>query len=190
MSLSECGKCGRCNTRTQVVLGSGILDTDVMFIGEAPGRDEDKKGKPFVGPAGRVLSAALKYVKLSRDEIYLTNVVKCARRDGGHNVAPVQDEIKACKTWMNVEFKKVSPKLVVLLGGVALKAVLGLDGVMKKRGRVFDRESDGVERYYFVVPHPVTLVRDDSEVNLARYKEDLKVLRLVLEKLHLGRVYG
>ena len=96
MKLSECTKCSRHVARTQVVRGKGSGESRIMFVGEAPGRAEDVQGKPFVGPAGKKLSRILRKLDLRRGDVYITNVVKCARRDSGQNVSPTRDEIDKC----------------------------------------------------------------------------------------------
>lgn len=117
-------RCSQCDLRAgcqQVVCGDGYIDAEVLFIGEAPGRWEDEKGIPFIGQAGGVFSGILRYFKLSRESIYVTNVVKCRPPN---NRDPVPDEMQACRWWLAAEIEMVDPKLIVCLGAVAARTFL------------------------------------------------------------------
>jgi len=170
--------------RKGVVCGAGNPKAKVMFIGIAPGKDEDRLGQPFVGDSGKWLMRALKYLGLKRGEVYLTNIVKCRPYSGHRNRDPHADEIEACSQWLEKELKLVNPQLVVLLGGMPLQIILGLDGIMDKRGRFYFRKND--PRGYFPLLHPAVLVRD-KESYLGLYKDDLWELRRVLRRMKLVR---
>lgn len=123
-----CSKCPLARNRTNGVPGEGNPKAKVMFIGEAPGEQEDAQGRPFVGPAGRFLNELLALAGLSREEVFVTNVVKCrpVQTSGGRrdNRAPTNDEMEACRSYLEAQIALIKPKVICLLGGVALKAVL------------------------------------------------------------------
>jgi uracil-DNA glycosylase family 4 len=133
---AEMGKCRRCKLyagATQMVFGDGAPEADLMFIGEAPGEEEDRQGLPFVGPAGQVLNNLLNKLGLRREEVYITNVVK--RRPPG-NRDPEPDEIAACLPFLKKQIQAVRPRVIVTLGKVATQALLGTkEPLTKVRGR-------------------------------------------------------
>ena len=109
----ECTKCELCKTRTNSVPGKGNFQSDVIFVGEAPGRNEDKHGEPFVGAAGKKLSAALEGAGVSREEVYITNVVKCRPPN---NRVPNGTERDTCKEYLKNEISIIKPKIICVLG--------------------------------------------------------------------------
>ena len=126
-TLPQCTKCRLSQTRTQVVVGSGDPRAKVLLIGEAPGRNEDEGGKPFIGAAGKILDQFLERAYLTRDEIYITNVVKC-RPPKNRN--PQRDEIEACQGWLTRQISEQQPSLIVALGAFASRWVLDDDRPM------------------------------------------------------------
>jgi DNA polymerase-1 len=144
-----------------------------MLIGEAPGQREDDSGTPFVGNAGRLLDAMLRTVDLSRDDFYITNAVHCRPPS---NRTPTKREINACKKWIDYEIAEIKPKIIGLLGGVALQSVLGLKGIKKLRGRPIDR--DGI--VYLPMYHPAYVLRGDGREQ-AVAEQDLRTLRDIIE---------
>src|SRR5215510_6870151 len=119
--IGECTRCGLCEGRTQVVNTHGNRKARLMFVGEAPGADEDAQGKPFVGRAGQLLTKMLESVQLTRDEVFITNAVKC-RPPGNRNPEP--DELAACAPFLDAQFGVLEPKVVLALGSVASQALL------------------------------------------------------------------
>lgn len=117
-----CTRCRLAATRTNVVPGYGPARSRIMFIGEAPGRDEDLGGRPFIGRAGTVLTGALRESGVSREDVYITNMVKC--RPPG-NRKPTQDEIDACRPFIEAEFEAVGPEVVCILGLTAANGLIG-----------------------------------------------------------------
>ena len=115
-----CQNCRLAKSRTQVVYGVGNPNADLMFIGEAPGRDEDLQGEPFVGRAGQLLTDIIKAMKLTRDEVYIANVIKCRPPE---NRNPEQDEIDACRPYIRRQIEIIQPKVIVTLGRVALQSL-------------------------------------------------------------------
>src|ERR1051326_231050 len=119
---SACEKCKLAKTRTNVVYGVGNPNADLMFIGEAPGRDEDLKGEPFVGRAGQLLTDIIKAMKLTRDDVYIANVIKCRPPE---NRNPEPDELDACRPFIKRQIELVQPKVIVTLGKFALQSLTG-----------------------------------------------------------------
>ena len=134
-AIQSCRKCRLHKTRRMPVVGEGRLDAMYMFVGEAPGREEDLQGRPFVGAAGRILTDALLSAGVAREEVYITNVVKC--RPPG-NRKPMPDEVSACLPYLLEQIRLIRPMGICLLGQVALSAILGLGSITRARGRFFE----------------------------------------------------
>ena len=118
--IKNCKKCKLHISRTNVVVGDGNIDTNIIFIGEAPGRNEDLKGIPFVGRAGKLLNSLLQISNLDRNKVFITSVIKCRPPN---NRKPKTDELNACiNLWMRKQIELINPDLIVILGGVALKS--------------------------------------------------------------------
>ena len=129
----QCKKCKLCQNRNNVVFGTGNKQADLMFIGEGPGADEDMQGIPFVGKAGKLMDMAFEAIGLNRDEVYIANIVKC-RPPSNRN--PQDDEAMACLNYLRNQVILVKPKIIVLLGSVALKNILGKEyGITASRGK-------------------------------------------------------
>lgn len=152
----SCTKCRLAAGRKNVVFGAGKTDTPlVAFIGEGPGAEEDAQGEPFVGKAGQLLTAAItKGMKLSRDEVYIANVVKCRPPE---NRTPLPDEVQCCSEYLFAQLALLQPKVIVALGGPAQKALCGIEqGITKLRGQWL--EYNGIK----VMPtfHPAYILRN------------------------------
>ncbi|RMH15831.1 MAG: uracil-DNA glycosylase [Acidobacteria bacterium] len=170
-----CTACRLCRGRRKVVFGSGDAAADLMFIGEGPGAQEDRQGLPFVGPAGELLTRIIQAIELRRDEVYITNVVKCRPP---RNRDPQEDEVAACSGFLERQIALVEPKLIVLLGKVAAQALLRTDRSLRDlRGRW--HRVYGVETR--VTYHPAALLRQ------THYKrptwEDMQIVRDRLRQL-------
>ncbi|RMG01935.1 MAG: uracil-DNA glycosylase [Nitrospirae bacterium] len=158
--LQEIGDCKRCRLsleRTNIVFGEGDADADLMFIGEAPGADEDKQGRPFVGRAGQLLTRLINKMGFKREEVYIANTVKC--RPPG-NRKPSADEIFTCNPFLKKQISIIKPIVIMTLGDVATKTILGdVGNISRVRGKKFDYE--GIT----VVPtfHPSYLLRNASK---------------------------
>ncbi len=124
--IRACTNCPLCRTRKNAVPGTGNPHATLMLIGEAPGRQEDERGEPFVGRAGRLLSEILAEIGIGRDEVYITNVVKC--RPPG-NRTPRASEVRACMPYLRRQISLIGPRIMVLLGMVPAKTVLGMYGI-------------------------------------------------------------
>lgn len=150
---AECVRCGLSETRNSVVFGEGSENTGLMFIGEGPGADEDEQGRPFVGKAGRLLTQILSAAGIDRDEVYITNIVKC-RPPGNRN--PLPEESSACDTYLQTQILHVKPKILVLLGASSTKWILKTtEGISRLRGRWFEWRGMAVMPMF----HPSYLLR-------------------------------
>jgi uracil-DNA glycosylase len=149
----SCTNCELCHTRKNAVPGEGSASARVVFVGEAPGRFEDVQGKPFVGPAGKILEAALLNAKISRSQVFITNIVKC--RPPG-NRRPKRDEIIMCNDYLNKQISVINPKIVCILGATAYSSLLGGKEITLNRGKLLNING----RDYFLTIHPAaTLYR-------------------------------
>ena len=156
-SIEDCKKCKLCTTRTNIVFGCGKKNADIMMIGEGPGADEDKQGNPFVGKAGQLMNKAFEGVGIVRDEIYITNIVKCRPPQ---NRVPEDDEAKACLNYLRNQVILVNPKIIVLLGSTALKNILGKEySITASRGKWIEKK--GI--LYMPTWHPAALLRDEDK---------------------------
>jgi uracil-DNA glycosylase family 4 len=122
--IRVCPKCRLAETRINAVPGEGNPNARIMFVGEAPGENEDKQGKPFIGAAGKVLNKLLDQAGISRDDVFITNTVRCRPPE---NRVPLADEIEACNDWLMAQIAVIGPKLICPLGSPALKTLLGPD---------------------------------------------------------------
>jgi uracil-DNA glycosylase family 4 len=130
--MASCQACDLAQVRTRVVPGEGAEDADILFIGEAPGFNEDREGRPFVGAAGAFLDELLSSIGLSRNEVYIANVIKCrpqANRD------PLPVEIRACKPWLDQQIELIRPKVIVTLGRYSLARYIGNESISRVHGK-------------------------------------------------------
>ena len=172
----QCRKCALCETRTTVVFGVGNPDAEVMFIGEAPGRQEDLGAEPFIGAAGQLLNSLLAMAGLKREDIYIANVLKC-RPPGNRDPRP--DEIEVCTPFLREQVAAIAPDVLVTLGNFASRFILKTDrGITSLRGRAYT-----AGRFY-VLPtfHPAAAIYDKTkapllEADFALLKELLRVER-------------
>lgn len=155
--VKQCRKCRLCETRKNVVFGVGNREADIMFIGEGPGADEDAQGEPFVGKVGKLMNMAFDMLGVKREEVYIANIVKC-RPPNNRN--PQDDEAENCLDYLRNQVILVKPKIIVLLGSVALKNVLGKEyGITASRGKWLERK--GI--LYMPTWHPAALLRDENK---------------------------
>ncbi|MGY4707531.1 uracil-DNA glycosylase [Candidatus Bipolaricaulota sp. J31] len=154
----DCHRCPLEKNRTNLVFGEGNPNADLMFIGEAPGETEDQTGRPFVGKAGQLLTQILASVGIEREEVYITNVVKC--RPPGNRV-PTRAEMDSCWDWLAAQIALVNPLLIVTLGNTPTQKLLGTSqGITQLRGR-FHSWKGGIE--VFPMFHPSFLLRNPSK---------------------------
>jgi DNA polymerase len=172
-----CTKCPLAGTRTQVVFGVGDPHADLMFVGEGPGEQEDLTGEPFVGRAGRMLTGLIEGIGLSREQVYIANVVKC-RPPGNRDPLPL--EIESCRPYLEAQVEFIDPRLVVTLGNFATKLLLTTkEGITKLRGREFPyRDGD------LLIPtlHPSAVLRGGGPA-LAQARADFVVIKRALARV-------
>src|SRR5213078_246786 len=155
-----CEKCKLAKTRTNVVYGVGNPNADLMFVGEAPGQDEDLKGEPFVGRAGQLLTNTLKKFGIERSQVFIANILKC-RPPGNRTPAPA--EMAACMPWLQRQIATIQPKLICGLGNIAVQTLLVTKtGITKLRGRL--TQAQGVP--FFPTFHPAYILRNMSDLPL------------------------
>ncbi len=135
-ATDDCLKCSLGESRTNLVFGFGNPHADIVFVGEAPGFHEDRQGIPFVGAAGKLLTELLSSIGISRDDVYITNILKC-RPPGNRD--PLPDEIAVCRPVLFKQLDIIKPKVVVTLGAFAMRTILNsTEGISKVHGRIFD----------------------------------------------------
>ena len=173
----NCTNCELCQTRTQVVFSDGNPQSKIMIIGEGPGKDEDKQGKPFVGRAGKLFSQMLLAIGIPREEVYITNIVKCRPPE---NRNPKPDEIAACQSILQRQIEFIQPKIIVLLGAVAWKWMFP-DGktIGKVHGQLFSYQGISVMPLF----HPAYLLRRRNELPIAW--KDMKALSTVIAEKNI-----
>ncbi len=175
-----CTDCRLSQTRTQVVFGVGSPRARVMMVGEAPGRNEDLQGEPFVGAAGHLLNRLLEEVGMKREDVYIANVLKC-RPPGNRDPRP--DEIEACKGYLSAQLDLVDPQVVMTLGNFSTQLLLRTTtGISRMRGRTYKWWRDKI-----LIPtfHPAAALRGGDRVT-NQIREDLALMRSVLDSLTTG----
>jgi uracil-DNA glycosylase family 4 len=172
--LGDCRRCKLCSGRTNIVFGSGSSEAKLVFVGEGPGADEDAQGLPFVGAAGQLLTKIIEAIQLTRDQVYICNIVKCRPPS---NRTPEEDEIAACSPFMFRQIESIRPRVICCLGAVAAQTVLGTKtAVGKLRGRFHDYR--GIQ----VMPtwHPAYLLRNPNAKR--DVWDDVKKIRALLDE--------
>jgi uracil-DNA glycosylase len=176
-TVISCTACELSKSRTNAVPGSGSIKTEIMFIGEAPGRIEDIQGMPFVGTAGKILSEALVYAGFMREDVYITNVVKCRPPD---NRRPNKQEMDSCNSYLRKELEIIQPKIICILGNTAFGSLLNGNTITKNRGKIIRRNG----QLYFVTIHPAAIIYNQNLRQVL--KDDLKTLSGILDKIKKG----
>lgn len=175
--VTSCVKCDLSKSRTNAVPGIGNELSDVIFVGEAPGRNEDLQGKPFVGTAGQILSEALEYAGFARDAVYITNVVKCRPPN---NRQPVTMERDACNPYLTQELKMIKPKIICILGNTAYGSLLNGNSITKHRGKIIKSN----DQLFFVTVHPAAIIYNPALRQVL--KDDFVLLAKTLDRLRNG----
>ncbi len=181
--INKCEKCPLAKTRTQPVPGDGNPNADIMFIGEAPGRNEDLQGKPFVGRAGQLLNDMLEKVGLKREDIYITNIVKCRPPK---NRDPEKEEIAACSPYLDLQIAQIKPKVLVGLGRYASaylfeKYGLEFPGISVAHGRPYKVDNLYAHLVIFPMYHPAAAIYNQRL--RPTLEEDFQILKNTLEGL-------
>ena len=169
-----CQKCDLCITRKNAVPGKGNHNADVVFIGEAPGKNEDLYGEPFIGNAGKKLNDALENAGLTRSSVYITNIIKCRPPK---NRIPNDVEKSMCNEYLKDEIAIINPKIICLLGNTPFYSILGGKEISKNHGKFISKDN----RMYFVTFHPAATIYNQKLVNV--FKNDISKLVKKLQKL-------
>ncbi len=182
--LTACKGCGLCQNRTQVVCGAGDIYSPVFLIGEAPGGEEDKLGRPFVGKAGQQLDQFFSATGINRNQLYITNTVKCrptaVGKRGLINRKPLQTEIALCRKWLEQELALIKPRLIVTLGAVPLTHFVGRNPRLGDyHGRILSVEREKIT--LFPLYHPAAVIYNQKLNDV--YRQDLELLRDLVNKL-------
>ncbi len=172
-NVIKCTKCDLCKTRTNSVPGKGNFQSDVIFVGEAPGRNEDKNGEPFVGVAGKKLSIALEEAGISRDEVYITNIVKCRPPN---NRVPNTSERNTCQEYLKEEISIIKPKIICILGNTAFNSILGGSEITKFRGKIVRKDN----QLYFLTIHPAATIYNQKLIDVLK-NDIVKLFDLIKE---------
>lgn len=173
--IRKCTQCPLHEGRTNSVPGEGNPNSDILFIGEGPGAEEDKLGRPFVGAAGRLLDNMLEALFIKREDIYIANIVKCRPPS---NRAPAEDEANICLPYLRAQVALIKPKIMVCLGATSAKYIIGPEiKITQDRGRWIERKG------FFIMPtfHPAALLRDPRKKPDAW--EDMKMVKSKLLEL-------
>jgi len=173
-NVIKCTKCDLCKTRTNAVPGKGNFQSDVIFVGEAPGRNEDRNGEPFIGVAGKKLSIALDEAGISRDDVYITNIVKCRPPN---NRVPKTSERETCQEYLKQEISIIKPKIICILGNTAFNSILGGSEITKFRGKVVRKDN----LLYFLTIHPAATIYNQKLIDVL--KSDISKLFEVIREL-------
>lgn len=166
-NVISCTKCELCKTRKNAVPGKGNKNSEIVFVGEAPGRSEDIAGEPFVGYAGKKLALALENAGISRDSIYITNVVKC--RPPRNRVPTIQEE-ELCRPYLESELELIKPKIICVMGNTAYNSLLGGNNITKNRGKFVKKDG----KLYFITIHPAATIYNQDLIT--ELKSDMKTL--------------
>lgn len=172
--LGDCTRCVLHEKRSNIVFGVGNPNADLMFIGEGPGSEEDRQGVPFVGPAGQLLTKIIKAIDLSRDDVYIANIVKCRPP---RNRNPEPEEIEACRPFLQRQVDAVRPKVICALGRISAQTLLETeDGITHIRGRIFSYRGAKLVPTF----HPAYLLRNPE--NKRECWKDMKLIRRLLHE--------
>ncbi|MEM2760597.1 MAG: uracil-DNA glycosylase [Nitrososphaerales archaeon] len=176
--VRKCTLCDLCKGRKNAVPGEGCSYARIMFVGEAPGRNEDEQGRPFVGAAGKLLTLALEEAGLSREDVFITNVVKCRPPN---NRVPTDQERASCRPYLERQIKLIDPAIICILGRTAYESLLKGGSITSDRGKLVRYEN----RYYFLTVHPAAAIYNPGLKSI--FKKDIIKLGNSLKELESKR---
>ncbi len=177
--IKACCQCHLRGTCLNVVPGEGNPDAEIMFIGEGPGKNEDKQGRPFVGAAGKFLDEMIEMIGMKRKDVFIGNILKC-RPPGNRD--PLPEEVEACWPWLVEQIKSINPKLIVLLGRHAMERFLPNQKISQIHGKVLRRELPEIgKKVFYALYHPAAALYQGSlrEVLVSDFKKIPKVLEAI-----------
>lgn len=175
--MKGCSKCSLRANCSQVVPGEGSAEAKIMFIGEAPGKNEDQQGRPFIGAAGKFLNEMLEMINLKREDVYIANVVKCRP---SNNRDPLPEEVEACWPWLEKQVQTIDPKLIVTLGRHSMERFVPGKKISQDHGKAFRREIPGLgKRVFYVLYHPAAALYNGGmrETVIEDFKKIPKILK-------------
>jgi DNA polymerase len=180
--IKSCKKCNLWKTKTNYVIGNGLINSKIVFIGEAPGYNEDKTGKPFVGKAGKILDELLLSIDLKREEVYITNILKC-RPPKNRN--PMADEINICTKYLDYELKQIKPIIISTLGNFSSRFIfnkykLNFNKISDIHGKIFPLNSNYGKLYILPQYHPAFAVYNPNNIDIL--KKDFKNIKNIIIK--------
>ncbi|MBF0385378.1 MAG: uracil-DNA glycosylase [Candidatus Omnitrophica bacterium] len=178
--IDSCKRCSLAKTKTRSVPGEGDIDSEVMFIGEAPGANEDLQGKPFVGRAGDIFTRLLGEIGLTREQIYLCNILKCRPPD---NRNPLPGEIAACQGSLDLQIKIIAPSIICTLGKFSTEYIfnkygLPLEKISSLHGKLYKASTENGEKTILPLFHPAVAVYDINKYGVL--KKDIEILGKLL----------
>ena len=167
-----CSLCKLSRSRKNAVPGDGQTSEKIIFIGEAPGKNEDEKGRPFIGVAGRILDEALQKAGIERSQVFITNIVKC--RPPGNRI-PEDDERAACSPYLDRQISLIAPRIICILGATAYSSILGGKSITQNRGKIIKRKG----QKYLITIHPAAAIynknlRHALEDDLSSLSQEIK----------------
>ncbi|MEM1805020.1 MAG: type-4 uracil-DNA glycosylase [Nanopusillaceae archaeon] len=180
--IKNCKKCQLYKSKTNYVPGEGNPESKIIFIGEAPGSEEDKQGRPFVGKAGKYLTEQIeKILKIRREDIYITNLIKCRPPN---NRDPKEEEIKSCSEWLIKQIEEIKPDLIVTLGRYSTKFImeyfgLNFTNILKERGNIYIVKRWNKEIYIIPTLHPAAVLYHANWKDL--FEKDFEKIKEILE---------
>ena len=182
-SIKSCDKCDLWKSKNNYVVGNGSENSDIFFIGEAPGYNEDLKGIPFIGKAGKILDSLLHSIEIDRGEVYITNILKC-RPPKNRN--PLQKEIELCTKYLDKEIELIKPIIISTLGNFSSNFIfnkfkLDFDKISNIHGKIFPINSVNDKLYLIPQYHPAIAVYNPNNINIL--KEDFKNIKYIIDKL-------
>ena len=178
LQVTKCTKCELSETRNNSVPGKGNYKADVIFVGEAPGKNEDVNGEPFIGIAGKKLTMALESAGVTREEVYITNIVKCRPPK---NRVPTTDERNTCQNYLEKEIDIIKPKIICILGNTAFSSLLNGNEITKFRGKIAKKNN----QLYFLSVHPAATIYNQKLISVL--KKDMKKLFKLTKELKNGK---
>jgi len=187
--VKNCKKCSLYKTRNNPVNGDGSVDTKILFIGEAPGRNEDIQGKPFVGRAGKILDELLESIDLKRDEVYIANLIKCRPPE---NRNPLKSEIESCNGYLDKQIEIIKPKIIAPLGNFSCSFIfekfgLKYDKISLVRGKIFDINMLSGKMRIIPLYHPAVVTYNPNTKTVLL--DDFKVIKQVIEENKWKKYY-
>src|SRR2546426_1589535 len=169
-----CSLCKLSRSRKNAVPGDGQTSAKIIFIGEAPGKNEDEKGRPFIGVAGRILDEALQKAGIERSQVFITNIVKC--RPPGNRI-PEDDERAACRPYLDRQISLIAPRIICILGATAYSSILGGKSITQNRGKIIKRKG----QKYLITIHPAAAIYNKNLRHVL--EEDLSNLAKKIKKM-------